>query len=483
MAENLKQKTISAMLWSTLGKFGTLSIQFIANMVLARLLMPEDYGCIGMLLIFMVISEVLITGGFGQALIQKKNPTHLDYTTVFYWNLVASVIIYFLLYVVSPFISEFYNMSQLCDILRVYSLTLIISSFSIVQNNLLQKQLKFKSLTIRNVISTSCGTIIAIIMAFNGFGVWSLVASAIINSITSVCLLWKMSSWRPTWDFSWKSFKELFSFGSLMAFSSLVDEFYKEMQGLIIGKFYSASSLGYYTQAKKLENIPVSSLSQIVSQVTFPVFSKLQDDKALLKRAVKKCIVSLTYLNFPMCVLLIVIASPLIKLLYGSQWLPAIPYFQLLCVSGLMYTIMTMNNTIIKSLGKSNIFLYVRLIQRFIGLIIIAIGASYSIIGLLIGVIISNIISYFITTVVNMKLIKYGFIEQIQDIIKNLLLSVVIGLVTYSIDIMVTLNEFIVMFLQIITYIGLYALCSKTLKITGYKVFEEVVKSKISKNK
>ena len=481
MVDNLKQKTISAMIWSAFGKFGTLSIQFIANMILARILMPEDYGCLGMLLIFMVISEVLITGGFGQALIQKKNPTHIDYSTVFYWNLCASFIIYLILFASSPFIAEFYNMPQLSDILRVYSLTLIISSFSIVQNNLLQKQLKFKSLTIRNIIATSCGTLVAILMAFNGFGVWSLVASGIINAIVSVGLLWKMSPWRPTWEFSWKSFKELFSFGSLMALSSLIDEFYKEVQGLIIGKFYSASDLGYYTQAKKLENIPISSLSQIVSQVTFPVFSKLQDDRITLKQSVKKCITSLTYLNFPICVLLIVIASPLIKLLYGLQWLPAIPYFQLLCISGLFYTILTMNNTIIKSLGKSKIFLYVRLIQRSLGVLLIAIGASYSIIGLLVAVVISQITNCIITTIFNMHLIKYGFLEQIRDISKNLLLSVFIGLVAYSISTMVTMNEFIIMFLQIITYIGLYALCSKALKFSGYKVFEEVVKSKIRK--
>jgi len=482
MAENLKQKTISAMLWSTLGKLSTLSIQFIANMILARLLMPEDFGCIGMLMIFMVISEVLITGGFGQALIQKKNPTHLDYSTVFYWNLVASIIIYILLYISSPIIADFYNMSQLTNLLRIYSITLIISSFSIVQTNILQKQLKFKSLSIRNIIASSCGSIVATCMAFYGFGIWSLVASSIISAIASVFLLWRMSAWRPTWEFSWISFKELFSFGSLMAFSSLIDELYKEIQGLIIGKFYTARDLGYYTQAKKLENIPVSSLSQIVSQVTFPVFSKLQDNKSQLKQGVKKCLVALTYLNFPMCILLIVIASPLIELLYGTKWLPAIPYFQLLCISGLFYVILTMNNTVIKSLGKSKIFLYVRLVQRFIGLILIGVGASYSVLGLLTGVVFSQIINYIITSIVNMKLIDYGFIEQFKDISRNLLLSFFVGLIVYLFSQIILVNEYIVMFTQIVLFIGLYFILSKFMDLVGYKIFVEVVKSQIDKN-
>ena len=219
MAESLKVKTISSMLWSTLGKFGTMGIQFITNMVLARLLMPADFGTIGMLSIFIVLAETFIIGGFGQALIQKKNPTHIDYTTVFYWNLIASVVMYGLLYFFSPIISRFYEMPQLGSVVRVYGLVLIISAFSIVQNNQLQKNLRFKDLSMRNITAASFGTAVSIVMALYGFGVWSLVASHLVNAIISVVLLWRLSSWRPTLNFSWQSFRELFSFGSLMALS------------------------------------------------------------------------------------------------------------------------------------------------------------------------------------------------------------------------------------------------------------------------
>lgn len=472
------------MLWSTLGKFGTMGIQFITNMVLARLLMPADFGTIGMLGIFIVLSETFIIGGFGQALIQKKNPTHIDYTTVFYWNLVASIVMYALLYAFSPIISRFYEMPQLEPIVRVYGLVLIISAFSIVQNNQLQKSLNFKALSMRNITAAFFGTVVSIIMALYGFGVWSLVASHLVNAIISVVLLWRLSSWRPTWNFSWQSFKELFSFGSLMALSSLVDQFYKEMQGLIIGKWYSPADLGYYSQAKKLENIPTSSLSQIVSQVTFPVFSKLQDDKVKLKTGVRKCTAAVTFLNFPLNILLIAIASPLIRILYGPNWEQSILYFQLMNIVGLFYAITTMNNTIIKSLGKSKIFLYIKIAQRLIGLLLIIVGASHSILGLLIGVISSVVFNYIITTSVNKKLLDYGIFEQITDVGTCLLLASTLGVITYLITALnYVCSQYIVMVIQIFFYIFAYLIISKLIKLQGYVIFEEVVMDKFFKKK
>lgn len=482
MAESLKKKTISAVIWNTLGKFGTIGIQFITNMVLARLLLPTDFGTIAMLNIFIVISETFIVAGFGQALIQKKNPTHIDYTTIFYWNLVASILMYVVLFVCSPAIAHFYEMPKLTSIVRVYGLVLIISAFSIVQNNQLQKNLKFKILSIRHIIAASVGTIVSIFMALKGFGVWSLVSSYVVSSIASVFLLWRLSTWRPTLEFSWLSFKELFSFGSLMALSSLVDQFYKEMQGLIIGKWYSAADLGYYSQAKKLENIPTSSLSQIVSQVTFPVFSQLQDDISGLKASVRKCTVVETYINFPLNILLMVIAKPLIRFLYGPNWDTSILYFQLLNIVGLFYTITTLNNSIIKSLGKSKLFLYIKIIQRSFGLSFIFIGASYSIVGLLYGVIASVFFNYIVTSTVNRNLLNYGMFLQLKDVGPSLFLAALVGLLTYKMSILADFyNQYVVMVIQIIFYMFSYLVLSKLLKNEGYFILENIVKSKFNK--
>lgn len=479
--ENLKQKTISAMIWSTIGKFGTLGISFISNLVLARLLMPEDFGCVGMLQIFIAISDILIVGGFGSALIQKKNPTHLDYTSVFYWNLASSILMCVVIFFASPYIATFYDMPLLCDILRVQSLSLIINSFSIIQSNQLIKQLKFKQLSVRNVLAALMGTITAVTMAFLGNGVWSLVYSTLASGLISVLLLWNMSKWRPTLEFSLNSLKELFAFGGLMALSSFVDTVYNNIQGLIIGKWYSASDMGYYSQAKKLEHIPTSSLSQIVSQVSFPVFSSLQEDKESLRRWVQKNIKAVTFLNFPLSVLMIIVAHPLILLLFGERWEPSVFYFQVLSVGAMTYTINTMNNSVMKALGKSKTFFYVRLLERVIGISLIIIGSVSGIKGLLYAVAASSYVNYFIISFVNKKILGYGMMNQIKDVGQVLFIAVVVGLITYLVCGILNVNNITTLLLRVIMYLGFYLGISYLLKIEAFFIYKNVLKDKLKR--
>ncbi len=477
---NIKQRTISAMLWSTFGKFGTLGISFTSNIVLARLLIPEDFGCIGMLQIFIAISDILITGGFGAALVQKKNPTHIDYTSVFYWNLLSSLLMWILIYFCSPYVAEFYTMPLLCDILRIQSLSLIINSFAIVQSNQLVKQLKFKELSIRNVFASLVGTIVAITMAFLGYGVWSLVYSTLISSITSVFLLWNMSKWRPTLEFSIKSLKELFAFGGLMALSSFVDTIYTNIQGLIIGKWHSAVDMGYYSQAKRLEHVPTSSLSQIVSQVSFPVFSSFQDNKIALLNGVRKCVKSVTFINFPLSILMIVVARPLILLLYGERWESSIFYFQILCVGAMTYTINTMNNNVMKALGKSKVFFYVRLIERIIGISLIIIGANYGIEGLLYAVAINSYVNYFIISYTNERLLNYGILHQLKDVGTTLSIAIISGVITYCFGEILNVSYIVELIFQTIVYVVFYIIMSYYLKIEAFFLYKNIIIEKIN---
>ncbi|MBR5101452.1 MAG: oligosaccharide flippase family protein, partial [Bacteroidales bacterium] len=236
--KSLKEKTIAGMFWSSVGRFGTMALSFVSNLILARLLMPSDFGVIGMLHVFIAVSGVFVTAGFGSALIQKKTPTHIDYTSVFWWNLAAAIVFYWILFFSGPLIARFYDMPELCPVLRVLSLSLIIHAFSIVQSNQLRKQLRFRELSMRSLGAAFLGTIVGIIMAFKGFSYWSLVAATLVSSFAGVLLLWKLSSWRPSWEFSVQSLKELFAFGFLMALSSLVETVYTNLQSLIIGKWY-----------------------------------------------------------------------------------------------------------------------------------------------------------------------------------------------------------------------------------------------------
>lgn len=488
MAENLKEKTISGMLWSSVGKFGTLGLTFISNLVLARLLMPSDYGCIGMLHVFIAISSIFVSAGFGSALIQKKNPTHIDYTSVFYWNLVASIFFYGILFFCGPVIARFYNMPELCPVLRVQSLSLIIQAFSTVQSCQLQKQLRFKVLSMRSLLASFIGTIVAITLACFGFGVWSLVWNNIIASVCGVLLLWKMSDWRPSWEFSWKSLKELFSFGGLMALSSFVETIYSNILSLILGKWYSPADLGYYTQARKLEQVPSEAMGSIVSTVSFPVFSSLQNDIEKLRYGVRKNIKSIMYLNVPLMFLLAVIADPLIHLLYGAKWETSIIYFQLLCMGGALYTLNSLNVSVIKALGRSNVFFFTQLVKRSLSLLMIITVAILGKRGLINGVLglvavlsASFYLNAIINAIVNKRLINYGIGNQFKDIFQYFLISVIISFITIMVGRVLSFHPYICMFIQFCVFLSLYWLFSVIFHLEGYGVYLEVIKNKIIK--
>lgn len=475
----LREKTITGMFWAGIGKFGAVGLSFVSNMVLARLLIPADFGCIAMLQIFIAVATVLVYSGFGSALVQKKEPTHIDFTSVFYFNLAASFLLVGVLHLCAPAVSRFYGMPELAKVLRVQSWVLVIQGFSIVQSSQLQKQLRFKELSIRNIIATFVGMVVAIGMALMHCGVWSLVVSQLLTALTSVLLLWKMSEWRPTLEFSFAALRELFLFGGLMALSSLVETLYTNLQGLIIGKLYSPTDLGHYSQARKLESVPTESLSQVVNQVSFPVFSAMQEDPARLLSAVRRNIKAITYLNFPLMALLIAIAHPLISLLYGARWEVAAPYFQILCVSSMIYTLNTLNTNVIKSLGKSNIFFFIQLTKRLIGIGLIFLGVRFGIYGLLWAVASVGYICFIINAIVNKKLINYGIWSQVKDVGFCYLLAALIAVAVYFGGQLLPWHPYWVMIVQIVAYALLYWLASVVFKMEGYETYKGILVEKI----
>lgn len=313
----LKQKTISGMIWVGVQKFGTLGITFLSNIVLARLLTPSDYGMVGMLTIFIAISTSFIDGGFGSALIQKTNPTQRDYSTVFYWNIFLSVMLYTILYFCAPYIEIFYHdIHGLEKVLRVQGIILIINAITVVQFNQLRKAMKFKLLARINVSTALISVISAIIMACHGLGVWALVYQQIIAGIVNNILLWLFCRWYPSERFSMSSLKELFGFGSYIMVSSLVNTIGNNVNGLIIGKFFSASTLGYFTQAKKLEDVSSYGLLSVIEQVTYPMLVEVKNDYHKMVLVLEKFNSAILAITMPLLYAMVIMAEPIILFLY-----------------------------------------------------------------------------------------------------------------------------------------------------------------------
>ena len=483
VAQNLKDKTVSGVFWSGVGRFGSIALNFLSNLVLARLLMPEDYGAIGMLYIFIALSNEFVQAGFGSALLQKKSPTEQDYTSVFWWNLVASLFFYCILFVCAPSIARFYAMPILARILRWQAVSTVILAFSLVPSLWLQKQFRFKELSMRQLTATAVGTIVGIALALARFGVWSLVASNLVGSLAGVLLLWRMSKWRPTLSVSFASLRELFRFGGLMALSSLLGTLYSNLQGLIMGRRYSASDLGYYTQAQKLENVPVQTLANVISQVTFPLFSEIQDERERLLLTVRKNVRMVCYLVFPAMALLAVIARPLILLLYGAKWEPAVPFFQLLCLWGMVNPLNAINVNVPKSLGRSDVFFFSHLFIRLIGIVMLLLASRKGVFGLVAVVVGMEYLFLLLFWIINKKLIGYGMKGQVRDMGFYYLLALVLAVFVYAGGNQLPFHPYVTMLLQIIVYAGLYVWVSSLLKLEGFAMSRELVREKLCRKK
>ena len=481
---NLKQKTLTGMVWNAVQRFGTVILSFVSNLVLARLLLPEDFGCIGMLTIFIALSTAFIDGGFGAALIQKKEPTQTDYSTIFYWNLAVSLFFFAVILITAPYIAEFYHMPSLCNVLRGISFVLIINAFAVIQTNILTKRLAFKQLAKISLISTLVGVVVAVVTAYYGMGVWSLVAKTLVTAVLTGVLLWVVNNWRPSMIFSWASFKSLFNFGGLMLLSSLLNTLFENVQGLVIGRVYTASDMGYYSQAKKLDEIPSLSVSQIVNQVSFPVFAQISDNLQSLKAAFRKNVICTSFLLFPLQVLLIVLAEPIIVFLLSDRWIDSIIYFRILCVYSMFVALNALNTNIYKSLGKSRVFFLVQLTKKVLGIILLIIGMHYGgIVGITWSVSVSGILWWIISAIVNNKMVNYGLWSQFVDIMPSILISMSSGAVVYFLFDEINMAHILKIFVDTSVFVLLYTMQSRFLNKKPYCTFKEIAISGIMKFK
>jgi teichuronic acid exporter len=465
--DDLSRKTVKSVMWSAVERFGSQGIQLVMSLIIARLLLPEEYGLIAMLMIFIAVAQTFVDSGFGSALIQKKDRTETDYSTVFYFNFVIAVFVYLVLFFAAPSIAEFYhkkgeidNRALLTMVTRVYGLTLIINSLSLVQRAKLQIALDFKKLAIASTIAVFVSGLIGVVLAYEGFGVWALVAQALLNNFVSTLLLWGLSHWHPMLIFSKESFRTLFSFGSKLLASSLLSTIYTNLYTLVIGKFYSEKALGSYFQANNLTTFTSNNISAVIIRAIYPIQCSMQDDDEQLKYYFMKYLKLSCYIIFPITIGLCALAEPLVMVVLKAQWVPAIPYIQILSVAYMWMPVMMMNCNVLNVKGRSDYFLRAEVIKKIVAIIILVVTIPFGIKIMCWGVVLYSFADMLIITIYTKKLLDLRFFKQIKTLFPVFFLSASMGLIAYGSTLLFD-NQFLKLFVGVTVGIVYFLVVSK----------------------
>ncbi|MCB2195269.1 MAG: lipopolysaccharide biosynthesis protein [Bacteroidetes bacterium] len=429
--KDLKQAAAKGFLWSSIERFSVQSVQFVIELFLARLLLPSDYGLIGMMAIFIAISHTFVNSGFVTALIQKKNRDELDYSTTFYFNLVVATFFYLVLFFASPLIAKFYNQTLLISLIRTMGGVIIINALSVVQRAKLTINFDFKTQTKASLISVLISGGLSIYLAILGWGVWSLIVLSLLKSIINTFILWIISGWIPRNGFSYSRFKELFSFGYKILLSGLLGTFFRNIYLLVIGKFFSANILGYYTRAQQFSNFPAINLTSILERIAFPTLSELQDNNEKLIFVYKKFMKMVSLVIFPVMIGLAVLASPLVNVILTEKWDGIVWMLQILSISMMTYPMSVISLSAINVKGRSDIYLKIEIIKRVLVALSLVITIPIGINAVVIGQLIISLSSMFINLYFTNKLIRFGILDLIKNLLPILLLSIIMGIVVH----------------------------------------------------
>ena len=431
MAESLKKKTVKGVAWTSLNQVLNMGLGFVIGIILARLLSPSDYGLLAMIGVFNAIAFAFLDSGFGSALVRKPDLTEDDTTTAFYFNLVAGVALFGVLWVVAPLASAFYDKPILTPLVRAEGSLLIVSAFKIVQNTQLTRALNFKAKMIIRVVASICGGITGIIGAYSGLGVWALVVMHIADSLTSLVLLWVISPWRPRGRWNKASFRYLWGYGSKLLASGLLDTIYSNIYPIVIGKFYSAADLGQYTRAKQYAGMPSGTLTGVIQQVTFPVLSQIQEDDARLGNNYRRMLRFTVFIVFPVMMGMAALAHPLVIALVTDKWAQCVPYLQVICFASMWYPVHAINLNLLQVKGRSDLFLRLEIIKKALVTVVIFICVPFGIMGICCGAIFTSLACLAINTYYTGKLINVGFLRQMKDMTPTLLASLAMGAAVY----------------------------------------------------
>ena len=454
---SVKEDTIRSVKWTALEKISVQGIQFLLGLIMARLLTPEDYGTVGMLAIFIAISGTFIDSGFSNAMIRKNDKTEADYCTVFYFNIVIAIVCYAVLFIVAPWVADFFHIPLLCPILRVQSVSLILNSLMGVQVARLTIDLNFKALAQRNVFASLASGVIGVALAYMGWGVWALVAQTIMGSFISLAFIWIYCRWIPQQGFSRKSFNYLWGYGSKLMASGLLHTIYTNLTTLIIGRYFSSKDLGVYSRGTQIATYPANITNDVLGKVTFPIFAKIQNDDSRLIHVYRKYICITSMIIFFGCVLLAAIARPLVLFLLTSKLTGAIIYLQIFCFSIMFDHICRINLNLLQVKGRSDLFFRLEVIKKIISVSILFASIPFGVIGICVSKVIYTQIAVFINTYYTGKLFNLGYVAQLKDFsgffIKAVIACVPAYLITY-----LGLSDVLTLFLGCLSAIALYCL-------------------------
>lgn len=468
--------------WKLLERFGVQGVQFILQIVLARILSPDHYGTLSMMIVFTNLANVFIQSGFNTALVRKKDVDDDDYSSVFWASLTIAAVIYATLFFSAPLIARVYEMPEIVNPFRVLGLMLFPGAFNSIQIAKVRRELNFRKIFTSNIIGMFLAGGVGIAMAYLGFGLWALVAQTLLST-TTICFVMLITvRWRPKLVCNFKKLKELLSFGWKLLVASLIDVLYQDLRSLVIGVKYDSSALGFYNRGKQFPQFIINAINTSVGAVMLPAMAKEQDEREKVKAMMRRSIITSAYIIFPMMMGLAMVASPLISLLLTDKWLPAVPYMQIYCFSLAFYPVHTCNLQAISAMGRSDITLRLEIIKKGIGVtsLVIAVFCFDSPIAIAFTGIITTLISCFINAYPNKKLVEYSYFEQMRDILPNLAISALMGVAVYFVGYL-QLSNLLTLLIQIPVGIITYLLVSAIFRVQGFKYIAEPVMSFVNK--
>lgn len=473
---------ISNFFWRLAERLGARGVEFIVSLILARMLAPEVYGDIALITVFITILQVFVDSGLGNALIQKKNADDLDFSTVFFFNVFVCTVLYCIMFFISPFIADFYNSADLCAVIRVLSLTILISGVKNVQQAYVSRNFLFKRFFFSTLGGTLFAAVIGIVLAYKGFGVWALVVQQVSNAFIDTVILWLTVKWKPKMIFSVSRLKSLFSYGWKLLVSSLLDTVYDNVRQLIIGKMYSSSDLAFYNKAKQFPQFIISNINTSINSVLLPAMSEVQEDKQRVKAMTRRSIKTSTYIMAPLMMGLAFCGETIVELLLTKKWLPAVPILRIFCITYTFYPIHTANLSAIKAMGRSDLYLILEICKKIVGILLLVSTMWFGVMAMAYSLLVSSLACQIINTWPNKQLLNYGYLEQIKDILPGISLAFIMGICVWGIglfSIPLILKFIIQIIFGAVIYIGL----SKLLKLESYEYIMNFITTKFLKKK